>query len=253
MLKTVLIDDEPAARAVTRSLLAEHFADRLAVVGEAAGVAEGQALLERARPDLVFLDIDMPDGTGFDLLERWPEVPPFGVIFVTAFGHFAIRAFRFAAFDFMVKPLSPSLFREGVARFIEKKQRVEAVQLEVARQLLGTERPPDRLLVPHAGGFEVVVLSELLCLESDGSYSTLFSKNRPPVVSSRHLADFEKMLPEPPFMRVHQSFVINLREVTGFESGDTADAVLTGGKRVPVARRRRAEFVEAVGRLALPG
>lgn len=255
-MKVALIDDEPGARAVARELLAEHF-PQLRIAGEAGSVQEAQKLIESTRPELVFLDIDMPDGTGFDLLARW-EKPPFEVIFITGLDQFAVRAFRCAAIDYFLKPLEPALFRQGVARFIEAfRLRNQPLphplfpgeQLTALRQNLDQKRP-DRLLITNQAGFHVVLLADLLSIHSDGSYSTIFSKKLPKIFTSRAISSFDEMLFGCGFLRVHQSHLLNLNEVVGYDGGDQAEAILSDGQRIPVSRRKKAAFEEAIRQLA---
>lgn len=253
-MKVAIVDDEPGARTVARALLTENF-PQLQIAGEAGGVAEAQKLIETTRPELVFLDIDMPDGTGFDLLARW-EKPPFEVIFVTGLDQFAVRAFRCAAIDYFLKPLDPRLFMEGVSRFLDAPNRHLAnpafpdTQLTALRTNFEQKRP-DRLLIPHQTGFHVVLLSDLLSIHSDGSYCTIFSRKQPKIFTSRSIAAFDEMLFGCGFLRVHQSYLLNLQEVVGFESGDQAEAILSDGQRIPVSRRKKAEFEEATRRVAI--
>ncbi len=250
MLQIALVDDEPSARTLTRNLLAENF-PQARIVGEAGNVAEGYALLQNTRPDLVLLDIDMPDGTGFDLLNRW-ETPPFKVIFITAFDQFAIKAFQCAAFDYLLKPFDPFLLIQGVQRLLESERLPNTTlqQLEALNSTFEKKRP-DRLLIPHQNGFHVVPLEELLFVQSEGSYSYISSKNQSKILSSRPIAQYEDLLPAHDFLRVHQSYILNLREVRTFEQGDYTEATLSNGQKVPVSRRKKLEFVEALRKLSV--
>ncbi|MBL7827757.1 MAG: response regulator transcription factor [Saprospiraceae bacterium] len=251
VFQIALVDDEPSARAVARELLIESFPE-VRIVGEAGGVQEGFELLNRTRPDLVLLDIDMPDGTGFDLLSRWDN-PPFKVIFITAFDQFAIKAFQFSAFDYLLKPLDPLMLLNDVQKLIgaiSQPSLIPAIQLQTL--LASIQRGhADRLLIPHQTGFHAVPLDELLFIQSEGSYSYIYSKNNLKILSSRPIAQYEQLLPPETFQRVHQSYLLNLREVRSFEQGDDMEATLSSSHKVPISRRKKQEFIEAMKRMSL--
>ena len=248
MLKIALIDDEPSARTVARAVLAENFPD-VRIVGEAGGIREGYKLIEDKMPDLVLLDIDMPDGTGFDLLGQWKE-PPFKVIFITAFDRFAIRAFQFAAFDFLLKPLDPLALIHDVQKLLRAGAPPPPEQLDALFSTFAAKKP-DRLLIPHQSGFHVVPLEELLCIQSEGSYSCIYSTSQVKILSSRPISQYEEMLPAEVFQRVHQSYMLNLLEVRAFSQGDDMEVTLANGQKIPVSRRKKQEFLEAMRRLSL--
>ncbi len=251
MLNIALIDDEPSARNLARELLTGHFPD-VRIVGEAGGIREGQALIENTKPDLVLLDIDMPDGTGFDLLGQWKE-PPFKVIFITAFDQFAVKAFRFAAFDFLLKPFDPQVLIRDVQKLLQAghpplhpaPQQLDALYATVA------SKKPDRLLIPHQNGFHVIPLEELLCIQSEGSYSFLFSKSQSKILSSRPITQYEEMLPAEFFQLVHQSYLLNLLEVRAFSQGDDMEASLTKGQKIQDTRRKKQDYLDAMRRLSM--
>lgn len=251
MFNIALIDDEPSARTVARELLTENFPE-VRIVGEAGGIKEGHKLIETTKPDLVLLDIDMPDGTGFDLLGQWKE-PPFKVIFITAFDQFAVKAFQFAAFDYLLKPFDPLALLHDIQKLLQAgstppypaPQQLDALFTTVA------SKKPDRLLIPHQNGFHVIPLEELLCVQSEGSYSYLYSKNQSKILSSRPIAQYEEMLPAGVFQRVHQSYILNLLEVRAFSQGDDMEISLSNGQKVPVSRRKKQEFLESMRRLSL--
>lgn len=248
LLNIALIDDEPSARNIARELLTGNFPE-VRIVGEAGSVREGQILLERAKPDLVLLDIDLPDGTGFELLGQWKE-PPFKVIFITAYDQFAVRAFQFAAFDYLLKPFDPVALTHDVQKLLHSGSPPTPPQLDALYTSIATQKP-DRLLIPYQTGFHVILLEELLCIQSEGSYSYLYSKNQPRILSSCPIAQYEDMLPAGIFQRVHQSYILNLLEVRAFSQSDDMEATLANGQKIPVSRRKKQAFLEVMRRLSL--
>lgn len=249
-LRAVIIDDEPGARKLISRLVGEHCPD-LAVVGEAGSVAAARQLIAGQRPDLVFLDIQLEDGTGFEVLPA-DATPEYQVIFITAFNDYAITAFRYAALDYLLKPLHPDLLLAAV----RKAQSTQSLFLQAQQWQFFQEiqqRPiPDRLLVHHLKGLEIVLLDDLLFLQSEGTYTSFFQKGKPRVVSSQPLADYEELLPHSQFLRVHQSYLLNLKAVRSVEHSDAGStAIVTDGQRVPVARRKRQEFMTGLKGLAM--
>jgi two-component system, LytTR family, response regulator len=240
-LRAVLVDDEPSARSIVRKLLGEHFTDSISVTGEAKNILEARQLIDSVGPDLVFLDIEMPGGTGFDLLAQW-QTMPFKVVFITAFDRFAIQAFRCAAIDYLLKPLDPNDFRNAVNRVLSI-QTIALEQLEAFRVSLNHKKA-DRLVIPHSKGLFIFPLKDLLYIEADGNYCTIFSMNQAPAVVSRSIADLEEILPKEEFVRIHQSYIVNINEIVGLTTGDEQYVKLSNDSKVSISRRKR-ELIEA--------
>lgn len=251
MLSIALIDDESSARNSARNVLHQYF-PQVSIAGEAGTVAEGYELIQSTQPDVVLLDIDMPDGTGFDLLGKWKD-PPFKVIFITAFDQFAVKAFQFSAFDYLLKPFDPQSLVEDIRKLLDSSaqgQGIASQQLELLFETLRSQQA-NRLLIPHQYGFHVVPLSDLLYIQAEGSYSMLHSKTGPTITSSRSIAVYESLLPAAHFQRVHQSYLLNLLEVRSFQMGDDMEALLSGGQKIPVSRRKKQDFLDALRRISL--
>ena len=249
MLNVVLIDDEPQARQALRSLLADCAPD-FRVIAEAENVRSGLTLLRRQRPDVVFLDIQMPDGTGFDLLDQLPD-PGFHLIFTTAFDHFALKAFRYHAIDYLVKPVDPDDLQPTCRRIrAQSGQRLTAGQ---ARGLLEAFRrgKADKLTLSTSEGLVLLPLADIVRLEASGSYTSFFTRSGERTVVARTLKDFARLLPPEQFFRVHQSHLINLSLVRKVLREDGDFAVMEGGAKVPVARRKKEAFLRALGARSL--
>lgn len=231
MIRTAIIDDESQARAIVRSYV-ERYGDKLVVVGEADGVQSGLDLIAKERPDLVFLDVRMLDGTGFDLLCSLPEVH-FKVIFVTAYDEFALRAFRFNAIDYLLKPLNPREFREAMG----KVGRGEA-PVEDLRRFAEDRTKPRHLTLKTAESIHLVQLDDIVRCKSDNSYTTVFLRDGKSIIVSRSIKDIGKQLPDSQFVRTHQSHIINFFFIKRFDRS-TLRLQLLNGQEVPVATRRK--------------
>lgn len=244
-LRIAIVDDEPACRAYLRSAMQRHCSG-FAFAGEAGSVAEGRRLLEQENPDLLLLDVQMEDGTGFDLLDQLPQIN-FNVVFTTAYDAFAIRAFRYNAIDYLLKPVDPDELCAAVGK---ARQNSDFVLLR--RQignLLNTaaQKNFERMTLPTAEGPVFIQAADIVRLESYGNYAFVFMASGERILASRNLKEFEEMLPAPRFFRVHQSHIVHTAFVKQFTKEDGATVHLQDGAGIPVARRKKEAFAKALG------
>jgi len=244
MFTAVLIDDEPQARQALRGLLADCAPD-FRVIAEAEDVRSGLQVVRRERPDVVFLDIQMPDGTGFDLLDQLSD-PGFHLLFTTAFDHFALKAFRYHAVDYLVKPIDPDDLQSSCRRIREQSsRRLSSGQVRGLLEAFRTQRA-DKLRLSTSEGLVLLPLAEIVRLEASGSYTSFFTRSGERTVVARTLKDFVRLLPPEQFFRIHQSHLINLSLVRKVLREDGDFAVMEGGAKVPVARRKKERFLQAL-------
>jgi two-component system LytT family response regulator len=237
LLKIAVVDDEPTARAMLHRLL-QQYCPQAVVVGEANSVAEGVALLKQTAPDLLLLDVEMEDGTGFDLLERVHPLPC-SLVFVTAHDEFAVRAFRCNAIDYLLKPINPD---ELIAAVQKAQQGIEQSQLyqriEALLQTAAIGRI-ERLTLHTSKGLIFTNINDIACVESCGNYAFVHLTSGERHLDARNLKEYEEILPYPAFVRTHQSFLVQIALVQQWLKGEEEELVLKTGMRVPVARRRR--------------
>ncbi len=244
--KTIaLIDDEADARENIRLMLQAYCPD-YAVVGEADTVASGVAMLRNCQPRILILDIAMSDGSGFDLLDFFPK-PGFRVIFSTAFDHYAVKAFRYHAMDYLLKPVLPTELVATLDRAVVRTLETQHSQLAV----MSHEFPPntERLLVQTMECVEFVTLADILYLHADGNYTTLTLKNATSLVCSKSIGDFEAQLPPHQFFRTHHSYICNLSAILRLQKADGGALEMADGKIIPLARRRKDAFWVAIQKL----
>jgi two-component system, LytTR family, response regulator len=243
-MRIAIVDDEPACRGVLRNILRRDFAD-VQVIGEAGSVAEGMDMLQLETPDLLLLDVEMEDGTGFDLLDQLGQVN-FNVVFTTAHNDFAIRAFRYHAIDYLLKPVVP----EELAIAVEKaRQHVDRAQLQwQIADLLKTHSGGefDRIALPTGDGLVFAFAKDMMHLESYGNFSFVFLASGERFLVSRNLKEFEEILPASQFFRTHQSHIVNINFVKQAQKGEGDYALLHDGAKVPVARRKKDAFWAAL-------
>ncbi len=248
MMRTIVIDDEQHARETVVRLLGAHCPD-VQVVAEAASIPSALQCIEQHHPDLVLLDIKLPGGNGFELLASVPTVN-FGVIFVTAYDRYAIRAIKVAALDYVLKPVEPFELQRAVqkARAALLDPTAQQHRHALAREH-GIPHEPRKLLVPTSDGFIVVPTDELVRCRAVGNYTTLHLTNRREVLSSRTLGDYETMLADLGFCRVHNSHLVNLHHARRYVRGKGGTLELSDGSTVEVSSRRKEQFLEEMKRL----
>jgi len=240
MLRLAIVDDEAPARANLRAALAGIAVD-MEVVGEADNAADAVALLNAQKPDVVLLDIWLGDGTGFDVLDQLAYSDT-RVIFITAFDHYAVRAFKSGALHYLLKPVVRADLQEALERAAEGPAIARENVQQLRRSLL------DRITVPTAEGYHVLSPEEIIRCESDGNYTRFHLSNGERVVASRTLKEFEGQLIPFGFMRVHLSHLVNMARVRMYLHRDGGTLVLQDGQEVPVSHRRRQEVLDALGR-----
>lgn len=242
-LKTAIIDDEHDAVAFISSIIREYCPD-LEVVGTAYNVTTGAELINEKKPDLVFLDVEMPNGTGFDLLARFPE-KNFDVVFITAFNHYAIKAIKFSAVDYILKPININEFIGAVDRVVEKRTDRVSTGNDNLKILLENLRTsiPSRLAIPTSEGTEYLNPKEIIRIEADRSYSWFFMNGNRKILVSKHLKEFQELLSDRFFFRPHNSHLVNLKFVKKYIRRDGGSIEMHDGSMIPVARNRKDLFL----------
>lgn len=239
-MRTLIIDDEQECRRATR-LIAEKYCPNLQIVGEADSVATGLKAIDQLQPELVLLDIQMQDGTGFDLVQHY-ETIPFKIIFITSFDQYALQAFQLSALDYLLKPIEPELLIKAVHKAITVDVS-HTIKQQVEIQLASLQ-VKQRIALPTLEGLEIFNLDDIMYCESDSNYTMFYLKNNSKFMVSRTIKEYEDILPEKQFVRIHKSYIINLLFVTKYIKGDGGDIVLSNGVCLPIARLRKDKLLE---------
>ncbi len=236
-MKAVIIDDERDSRDAL-SLLLESFCPLVNVIGQADGLSQGHQLLESTQPDLVFLDIELRDGNGFELLNQFANNKQggFKVIFVTGYDNYAVKAFKYLAIDYLLKPVDPDDLIAGVKKVAESL-RYDAVQSEVFEQIAKKE-DPDRLVVPGMNHHRVLRFDEISAISANGNYVFFRLSDMSEYLASRSLVYYEQWLPETIFFRVHKSHIVNINHVRNINSGAERLVTLANNLQIPLSVRK---------------
>lgn len=254
MLKAIIVEDEKNSQLLLKAMI-EQFTEGVEIVAIAGSVAEALKAIEAHKPDLVFEDIELPDGDGFQVLEKAVN-PTFDVIFTTAYNEYAIKAFKYAATDYLLKPIDMEELQHAVARVVEKRQHISALPISEKKELNQKEsfdvllqqiRHPQqtlkRIVLPTATGFTVVDPIDIIRCESDRNYTYIFLSDKRRILVSKTIKEYEEMLEPFNFFRIHQSHLINLHCLKNYIRGRGGSVELTDGTMIDVSARRKADFM----------
>jgi two-component system LytT family response regulator len=246
MIKAVLIDDIPQALHLLRNDLENHCPE-IEIIGEAKSVVEGAKVLRNLSPDVVFLDIELQDGTGFDILEILGDIS-FKIIFTTASDAHAIRAFRFSAIDYLLKPIDPAELKEAVNKLQENTPNSKE-RIDLLLDAVKNKKGPKRLALHTLEKIQVVEINDIVRCESSGNYTTFYFADGTNLLVTKTLKEFDKMLADFEFIRVHQSHLVNAEHIREYAKTEGGYLVMKDGSRVPVSIRKKPEVIKMLGGL----
>ena len=244
MISSIIVDDEKKNRDSLRKLLQEYCPDVM-VKAEAASVAEATACCLKEKPELVFLDVEMPNGTGFDLL-RQLDSADFKVIFVTAHSHYAIKAIRFSELDYLINHVDTDDLIDAVRKVKENRSRPHTNQYKTLLENLNTSGL-NKLAIPIKDGFAFLAPEEIIRLQADGTYTHLYTMDQK-YTGTKNIKEYEQLLFDHYFFRSHHSHLINLRHVKKFSRLDGYFVQMSDGSQAEISRRKKEEFIEIMSK-----
>lgn len=235
MLSIIIIDDEPKARETIINILKYSNID-LKIAGEAENIASGFEIIIQKKPDLVLLDINLPDGNGFDLLNRFEKIS-FSVIFITAYEEYAIKAIKFSALDYILKPFKAAELIQAIEkageRILGEKSNIQY------KALLSNLDKIRKIVLRTAESLHVVNVQDIIRLEADCNYTRFFLANGEKLLVSKTMKDFDEMLEEAGFFRTHQSHLVNINHIQRYEKADGGYLVMDDYSTVPISSRKK--------------
>jgi two-component system LytT family response regulator len=248
LLRTVIIDDEVLMRQTLEKLVHEHCPN-VKLVAKAGSVKEGVEAIKKHHPDLILLDIKMDDGTGFDLLKQLEPID-FKVIFITAYNEYAIRAIKFSALDYLLKPVEPGELSEA----IDKAEKLVLKELNTQLSVLEDNMQPGstssrKIILKTFDNIHLVKIQDIIYCESDDNYTHFHLLENNKIMVSNTLKEYDEMLSGFGFFRVHKSYLINLSHIVRFEKAEGGNVVLTNHYLVPVSSRKRELLLEMLNRI----
>jgi len=247
MITAILIEDDHNLRNGLKTLL-EKTAPEIKIIGEADSVETGVALLLKTQPQVIFLDIHLGDGSGFDILEEVSKTGKLNsqIVFITAHEQYAIKAFRFSALDFLLKPVDPEELQKVIGKIkavVGKNDTVAHIDLllENIRKKVDNFK---RIALSNADGMHLFDISDIIRCESEDNYTKFFIKNNKPILISKTLKDYEELLSEHGFERIHQSHLINLSYLKSYIKKDGGYVVMADNSNLPVSQRKKERLQE---------
>lgn len=245
MLKVLIVDDEQNARDVIAVILKKNCAG-IDLVGEADGVQTGITAIRELKPDLVLLDIHLKDGTGFDLLKQLGE-PEFKIIFITAYEEYALKAFKFSATDYILKPINSKELLDSVGRVVQDFKATTAAELAALnRNYSNQSKESKKIILKTSDSIYVVPVTDIIRCESDTYYTKFYLNDGEKIMVSNTLKSYDELLSEFGFFRVHQSHLINMDYFSKFKKVDGGFAVMKDGSEIPVAMRKKELFLQMI-------
>lgn len=244
MLKALIVEDELLNSRLLETLL-NDFCKNVEVSGIASSVQAAYDQILDNPPDVVFLDIEMQSETGFDLLNKFKEIP-FSVVFTTAYEKYALRAIKFSAVDYLLKPIDIDDLRNAIAK-VEKRHKLDNLRLhlDVLMQNLKTSQKNDhQIALSTSDALIFVKVNDIMYCESNGPYTTFFLQSGDKIMTSRTLKEYEELLEGHDFYRIHHSFLVNIKEIRRYIRGEGGQVQLSNGKMLDVSKRKKDAFLK---------
>jgi len=242
-IRTLIIDDEAPIRELLSGIL-ENYSEQTEVVGTADGVKTGLEAIRQLNPQLVLLDVNLTDGTGFDVLKQLEEVK-FAVIFITAYEKFAVKAFRFSAVDYIMKPVNIDELLTAIDKAIEMMEgKTLNQQLKNFFDNMSSKPEDKKIVLKDSKSIYIVKVADIVRCEADHNYTTFYLSSGNQIVVSKTLKEYEELLSDYRFLRTHQSHLININHIVSFEKNDGGYLKMEDGSSVPVSKRKKDELMD---------
>ena len=243
MIKTILLDDEAHCRE-SLSIQLEKYCPEVQLLAQCSSAEQGLRAIAQFDPDLVFLDVEMPVINGFEMLQQLPEIR-FEVIFTTGFDFYAIQAIRFSALDYLLKPIDKDELRKAVAKVGQRKKPMLAEQLDILMNRLGNKPTPlQKIALPTFEGYELVPINNILYCCAESNYTRIILKETGKILISRTLKEIEELLEGQDFLRIHHSYLINLKEIVRYVRGEGGYVVMSDNAPIAVSRSRKGALLK---------
>ena len=246
-IHAILVDDERNNRITLHKLL-EKFCPQVNIVSECDSVDCAIAVIDAQKIDVVFLDVEMPGKNGFDLLAHYNYQCPFDVIFITAYSQYAVKAIRFSALDYLLKPVDPEELVHAVHKLtIKKSEEIKQKQYELLEQKINNKAlGKKQLAISTLEGIYFATLDEIIHVDADSSYTKIYITSGDMIMSSKPLKYFEELLEDYDFVRVHQSHIINLKLIRRYVRGDGGQVIMMNGAEIEVSRRKKDDLLAKI-------
>lgn len=244
-MKSIIIDDEKHCIKTLTNLLETNFPE-VKIIASCFDSTKAYDLIVKHKPDFIFLDIEMPFLNGFDLLSQF-EPLNFDVIFTTAYDTYAIKAIKFSALDYLLKPIDKNELTVAIEKIKSKMGFISKAQIDIAKTL-NSKLQPETIALPTMDGLTFTSVNDIVHCTADGSYTRIFMNDKSEILLSKTLGDVDELLSDYNFFRIHHSSLINLKEVKKYIRGEGGEVVMSNGKSLMVARTRKTDFLNTFTR-----
>lgn len=246
MLRAVIIDDEPNAVNLLALRLSQHC-PHIEIVATCTSSLLGIEAIKTHRPEILFLDIEMPQMNGFQVLEEVADIP-FSLVFVTAYDRFALKAFKYSALDYLLKPIDTQELIEAINK-IEKQRQTDPIQIQHLKQQMAPSAKtlPERIALPYQNGVTFASIQDILYCEADDNYTRFHLKDGQQYLVTKTLRDVQELLEERDFLRVHRQYLINLNHIKKFVKGEGSYIIMDNDLSIPVSRGQKDRLMERFG------
>lgn len=246
MLKILIIDDEQAIQELLCGILEQNFSEYVEIIGRGGSVAEAVKLIHKHKPDVVFLDIEMPGNSGLQLVDFFDSAElTFEIVFVTAYSEYAIRAFKVSAFDYLLKPIDIEELSGTIKRLIQRSavRETMAAKVNILKEQYQNELTLKNMAIRTLEGTHFIETGRIIYLEAEGMYTNIYLEENKKIVASKPMGDFEDILsPHLVFFRTHRSYIINLKKIVKYSKTEGYSICMQDGREIPLSRYRKEEF-----------
>jgi two-component system, LytTR family, response regulator len=242
MIKAVIVDDEPYSCESLVTLL-ERYCPSVKVADICYSGEDALIAIKEQQPQIVFLDIEMPKMNGFEMLERLPEIN-FDIIFTTSYDQYAIKAIRFSALDYLLKPVDREELQKAIQKVAQRQHNPLPQQLEILLQKINKPASIQKIALPTMEGLQMVAVDSIISCTSDSNYTIFLLKHKQKIIVSRTLKEIEEMLEEYSFLRVHNSYMVNLNEVNKYIKGEGGYLIMSDESTIDVSRSRKEMLIK---------
>lgn len=242
-MKILIVDDELSPREHVKRLLSEYFPE-VTICGEAENISAAYEAITLHQPDVVLLDVDLTDGTAFDLLNRFQHIN-FNIIFITAYEQYALKAIKFSALDYLLKPFTSGEFVEALRKALIKQAETETnLSFNTLLQNIQNKQQLSKIVLRTSDSIHVIQLDDIVRLQADGAYTTFYVINRKPIIVSKNLKEYDNLLENNGFIRTHQSHLVNSKHIVCYHKIDGGSLGLSDKTMIPVATRFKEKVIQ---------
>ena len=248
MIKAIIVDDEPKS-CENLKFLVEEYCDHVEIIGVGHTISDSIKLIDALNPEIVFLDVQMQNETGFDLLEHYKDNITFAVIFTTAHSEYAIKAIRFSAVDYLLKPISVEELQEAINMVVKKINEKDNSNIKISTLLKNlNQNSPDnyKLALPTLNGLVFIKMNSIIFCEGKDNYTNIYTNDNKCYLVSKTLRKYEELLSDQNFYRIHKTYLVNLNEIKEYLKGEGGQVVMSNLKVLDVSRRKKEGLLKAL-------